>query len=86
MSLLFVLKRAENLLLREGYCHTNMADGRAVALRVLIVCLLTLFVKKPTFITFKPVRSSWSYYDIDSLTFVENSYIYIYISINIMAI
>ena len=53
-----------------------MADGRAVALRVLIAYLLTLFVKKPTFITCEPVRYSWSYYDIDSVTFVENSYIY----------
>ena len=52
-----------------------MADGRSVALKVLIACLLTLFVKKPTFITCEPVRYSWSYYDIDSVTFVENSYI-----------
>ena len=55
-----------------------MTDGHVVALRVLVACLLTLFVKKPMFITCEPLRCSWSYYDIDSVTFVENSYIYIY--------
>ena len=51
-----------------------MADGRAVALRVLIACLLTLFVNKPTFITCESVRYSLSYYDIDSVTFGEFLY------------